>query len=143
MTGLTHAAGPRIGLRAVVLTISAVLVFGTAVVVSANVSDHLAQAAIHEAVRTTASLLLGSMDPAVTATSMADPDGPLGQTIDAQMARLTAGGRVLRIKVWNPQGVVVFSDLPALRGQHFEVDGDLGAALAGETSTDLTDGSDA
>ena len=141
MTGLTHAAGPRIGLRAVVLTISAVLVFGTAVVVSANVSDHLAQAAIHEAVRTTESLLLGSMDPAVTATSLADPGGPLGQTIDAQMARLTAGGRVLRIKVWNPQGVVVFSDLPALRGRQFEIEDDLLKALHGDVATEIGDGS--
>jgi len=141
VTGSTRPARPRIGLRAVVLTISAILVFGTALLVSSNVSDHLAQTAIHEAVRTTQALLLGSMDPAVTKTSLADPDGPLGQTIDAQMTRLTAGGRVLRIKVWNAQGVVVFSDLPALRGQQFELEDDLETALHGTVATEISDGS--
>jgi diguanylate cyclase (GGDEF)-like protein/PAS domain S-box-containing protein len=134
---------PRIGLRAGVLTISALLVAGTALAVSANVSDHLTQAAIHEAVRTTEAVVLGSMQPPVDEVAMANPDGLLGQSIDAQMVRLTAGGRVLRIKVWSPAGTVVFSDLPALRGQAFPLDEDLGDALAGGVSTEISDGNDA
>jgi diguanylate cyclase (GGDEF)-like protein/PAS domain S-box-containing protein len=143
MTGLTLPVGPRFGLRAGVLAISALLVAGTALAVSANVSDHLAQAAIHEAVRTTESLVLGSLDPPVTAAAMADPNGPTGAAIDAQMARLVAGGRILRIKVWSPDGHVVFSDLAALRGTGFEVDADLQEALDGNVSTDISSGTDA
>jgi diguanylate cyclase (GGDEF)-like protein/PAS domain S-box-containing protein len=127
----------------VVLTISALLVAGTALAVSANVSDHLAQAAIHEAVRTTESVLLGSMQPPVDEASMADPSGRVGQTINAEMARLTATGRILRIKVWSPTGTVLFSDLPALRGQTFAVDADLGEALNGEIATEIAGGDEA
>src|SRR4029079_6012372 len=73
---------------------------------------------------------------------MANPDGLLGETIDSQMARLTAGGRGLRIKVWSPAGKVVCSDLPALRGRTFELDEDLAETLDGEVSTDISDASD-
>jgi diguanylate cyclase (GGDEF)-like protein/PAS domain S-box-containing protein len=138
MTGFSIPTGPRFGLRAGVLTISALLVAGTAFVVSSNVSDHLAQAAIHEAVRTTESVVLGTMDPPVSAAALADPSGADGQAIDAEMARLVAGGRILRIKVWSPTGQVVFSDLPELRGQRFEVDDDLGEALGGEVATGIS-----
>ena len=143
MTGLTLPAGPRFGLRAGVLTISALLVAGTAVAVSANVSDHLAQAAVHEAVRTTESVVLGSLDPPVTAAAMADPTGPTGSAINAEMARLVRDGRILRIKIWSPDGHVVFSDLPALRGRAFTVDGDLQESLDGEAATDISNGTDA
>src|SRR5438105_4261049 len=82
---------PRFGLRAGVLAISALLVAGTAVVVASNVSDHLAQAAIHEAVRTTESVVLGSMNPPVTATAIANPGGTEGQAINAELQRLVGG----------------------------------------------------
>jgi len=142
VTGLSLPSGPRIGLRAGVLTISALLVAGTAFAVSSNVSDHLAQAAIHETVRTTEALLLGSMDPPVTESALADPGSQTGQAINSSLARLTASGRVLRIKVWSPQSQVVFSDLPALRGQQFAPDEDLGAALHGDVSTGISAASD-
>jgi diguanylate cyclase (GGDEF)-like protein/PAS domain S-box-containing protein len=142
LTGISIADGPRIGLRAGVLTISALLVAGTAFVVASNVSDHLAQAAVHEAVRTTESVVLGTMSPPVTADAIAHPDGPAGQAINGELIRLVAGGRILRIKVWSPTGQVVFSDLPPLRGQQFGVDDDLGDALAGEVGTDLGPASD-
>jgi diguanylate cyclase (GGDEF)-like protein/PAS domain S-box-containing protein len=142
LTGSAIAAGPRFGLRAGVLTISALLVAGTAFVVASNVSDHLAQAAVHEAVRTTESVILGTMDPPVTADALAHPDSQAGDAINAELTRLVAGGRILRIKVWTPAGKVVFSDLPALRGQQFEIDDDLGDALAGQVGTDLGPASD-
>jgi diguanylate cyclase (GGDEF)-like protein/PAS domain S-box-containing protein len=140
MTGLSIPAGPRVGLRAGVLTISALLVAAAAFAVSSNVSDHLAQAAIHEAVRTTEAVLLGSMDPPVTAVVMADPTSPAGSAIDAQLARLVGTGKILRIKVWNHAGTVVFSDLPALRGRTFELEEDLEEALDGEVATEINAG---
>ncbi len=142
MTGLSIPAGPKVGLRAGVLTISALLVAAAAFAVSSNVSDHLAQAAIHEAVRTTEAVLLGSMDPPVSEGAMADPNGPPGQAIDAHLARLVGTGRILRVKVWDRTGTVIFSDLPALRGATFGVDEDLGEALDGEVGTEIGTGDD-
>jgi diguanylate cyclase (GGDEF)-like protein/PAS domain S-box-containing protein len=143
MTGLILPTGPRPGLRAGVLTVSALLVVGTAFAVSSNVSDHLAQAAIHEAVRATQAVVLGDMETAVTPAAMGDSTGPAGSAVDAQLKQLASAGQILRIKIWSPDGTVVFSDLPALRGQQFPVDEDLSAALSGSVGTDISDASDA
>ncbi|HLX35902.1 MAG TPA: EAL domain-containing protein [Candidatus Limnocylindrales bacterium] len=142
MTGLSIPARPRFGLRAGVLTVSALLVAGTALLVSSNVSDHLAQAAIHEAIRTTQSVVVGEMNPPVTADAMANPDSAAGQAIDAELVKLASGGRILRIKIWSPTGQIVFSDLPALRGMRFGIDSDLGDALSGSVGSDIGSASD-
>ena len=49
---------------------------------------------------------------------------------------------LLRIKIWTPDGTVVYSDLPALRGRQFPVEDDLNEALAGEAATEFTNGDD-
>jgi diguanylate cyclase (GGDEF)-like protein/PAS domain S-box-containing protein len=142
MTRFTIPAGRRPGLRAGVLTISGLLVVGTALAVSLTVSDHLAQAAVHEAVRTTEAVVLADLDPTVTETAMANPSGPEGSAVNTGLQRLVAAGKILRIKIWGPDGRVVFSDLAALRGRQFPVDGDLESALAGNVATAFSDGSD-
>ena len=133
----------RPGLRALVLSVSAVLVIGTAVAVAVTVSDHLRTAAVNEAVRTTESVVRGFVDPSVTPAVLADPTGADGAAINDQLSQIVRAGKLLRIKVWNPQGTVVFSDLPALRGRQFGVEEDLGEVLDGQTRTEFTDGADA
>src|SRR4051794_25652743 len=92
-------AGPR--LRAVVLLLSAVLVLLTTMAVSSNVSDHLRQAAVNEAVRATESVVLGYMDDAVLPAALADPGGPAGNAVNARLENLVRAGKILRIKVWS------------------------------------------
>ncbi len=46
---------------------------------------------------------------------------------------------VARIKLWNPQGQVVFSDDPKLQGQTFKLSGDLYEALKGDVIAGITD----
>src|SRR5258705_10349357 len=108
--------GWRPGLRAGVLFVSALLVSGTALAVSANVSDHVSRTAVDEAVRTTEAVVRGYVDPLVTA------HGFQGDAIDAELSRLVASGKILRIKVWAPDGTVLHSDLGALRGRQFAAD---------------------
>ena len=91
----------RPGLRAGILTISALLVVGTAFAVSQTVSGHLAQAAVHEAVRTTEAVVLADLDPNVTEAAMADPSGPEAATLNEGLQRLVSGGKILRIKIWD------------------------------------------
>ncbi len=133
----------RPGLRALVLSVSGALVIGTAVLVSITVSDNLRSAAVGEAVRTTESVVRGYVDRAVTRGAMADPASADGAAVDAELTRLVAAGKILRIKIWSPDGTVVFSDLPALRGRQFELEDDLEEALDGATETEFTDGTDA
>jgi diguanylate cyclase (GGDEF)-like protein/PAS domain S-box-containing protein len=133
----------RPGLRALVLTVSGVLVVSTAILVSNNVSDHLQQTAVGQAVQETESVVRGFIDPQVTTAVLADPTSPAGAAVDSDLTRLVAAGKILRIKVWAKDGTVVFSDLPALRGHQFEVDDDLLDVFGGEVATDFSDGTDA
>ncbi len=130
----------RPGLRAGVVGVSAGLVIATAVAVSASVSDHLASAAIDQAVRTAQAVVHGYVDPSLSTASMARTTPGEATEIDRQLERLTSSGQLLRIKVWAPDGVVAFSDLPALRGRQFEVDDDLEEALDGQVSTEFSSG---
>jgi diguanylate cyclase (GGDEF)-like protein/PAS domain S-box-containing protein len=129
----------RPGLRAAVLAVSTLLVVGTAVAVSLNVSGHLADTAIGESVRATEAIVLGTVAPMANDTSLADPVSPEGAAINERLVKLTAGGQILRIKVWGPDGTIIFSDLPALRGARFAVDEDLTEALEGQTATEISD----
>jgi diguanylate cyclase (GGDEF)-like protein/PAS domain S-box-containing protein len=132
----------RPGLRAGVLAICAVLVGGTAIAVSANVSDHLERTAVDQAVRTTSAVVHGYIDPLVTAAGFDSRTEAGSGPIDAQLSRLVADGQILRIKIWSPDGTVLFSDLAALRGRQFPVDDDLGEALEGNVATDFSSGTD-
>jgi diguanylate cyclase (GGDEF)-like protein/PAS domain S-box-containing protein len=128
----------RPGIRAGVLSVSAVLVAGTAIAVSANVSDHLARTAVNEAVRTTEAVVRGYVDPMVTASGFADIASSERIAVNAQLSRLVASGNILRIKIWAPNGDVVFSDLPDLRGRRFPVGHELAEALEGNVATEFS-----
>jgi diguanylate cyclase (GGDEF)-like protein/PAS domain S-box-containing protein len=136
-----HAAW-RPGLRALVLSVSAVLVVGTALAVSQNVSDHLAVTAVNEARRAAEAVVRGSVDRLVSRDALADPASAAGIAIDDELARLVATGNILRIKVWSLEGKVVFSDLPALRGRQFVLADDLRNVFDGATSSEFSAGTD-
>jgi diguanylate cyclase (GGDEF)-like protein/PAS domain S-box-containing protein len=112
-----------------------------AVGVSIRVSDNLAATATNEAVRNTEAVIRGLVDPllggAVEARSTEQ-----AQQINTELERLVASGSLLRIKVWSPQGEVVYSDLPALRGRTFPVADDMTEALEGNPSSEFTPGDD-
>ena len=104
------------------------------------VSDHVRQSATDEAVHSAESVVHGFVDPLLTEGAMAAPDSAAGRQIDAQLEQLVGSGNLLRVKIWGPDGTVLFSDLPALRGRQFEVDDDLEEAFDGEISHDVSDG---
>ena len=130
------------GLRALVLTVSGVLIMVAAILVSANVADHLQQTAVAEAVRATEAVVHGYIDPSVTPAVFANPSGPEGAALNAELQRLASAGTILRIKVWAADGTVVFSDLAALRGRRFPPDDDLTEVFEGNISTQFSDASD-
>ena len=132
----------RPGLRAGVLGISAVLVVGTALLVSANVSGHLQETAVDQAVRSTEAVVRGYIDPSVANGALANPTSAQGAAINADLERLVSAGKILRIKVWGPDGTIVFSDLPALRGREFPVGEELGEVLEGNVATEFSNASD-
>lgn len=48
-------------------------------------------------------------------------------------------GHIVRIKVWNPKGMIFFSDDPRIVGRNFGIDSGLRQALGGHTSSSITD----
>jgi diguanylate cyclase (GGDEF)-like protein/PAS domain S-box-containing protein len=134
--------GPRPGLRAGVLFMCALLVVGGAVAVSANVSDHLAAAAVDEAVRSTEAVVRGFVDPMIGSGGLAKLTSGEASAIDDELEHLVASGKILRIKVWTADGTVIASDLPALRGRKFDPDEDLAEVMDGEVITGFTGADD-
>jgi diguanylate cyclase (GGDEF)-like protein/PAS domain S-box-containing protein len=143
MNRLSVAGSWRPGLRALVLSVSTLLIVGTALAVSLTVSDHLAQTAVAESVRVTEAVVRGYVDLSVPTGGFANLTSEQDATINAELSRLVAAGKILRIKVWSPNGTVVLSDLPALRGRQFAVGPELGEALQGNVATDFSNGTDA
>jgi diguanylate cyclase (GGDEF)-like protein/PAS domain S-box-containing protein len=117
------------------------LVVGAAVAVSANVSDHLARAAMDEAVASTEAVVRGFVDPMMGGGELADLTSTQASAIDDELERLVASGKILRIKIWRADGTVVASDLPVLRGRHFEPDDDLAEVMEGQVIAGFSDGS--
>src|SRR4029077_13904236 len=142
MRRITAVAVPRPGLRAGVLAASAILVVVAALLVANNVSDHLMAAAIGEATITTEAVVHADVDPVIDRAMGANASAQDQQTLNDALRRLVSSGDLLRIKIWGPDGTIRFSDLPALRGLKFPVDGDLSEALAGEASHALSKGDD-
>ena len=73
------------------------------------------------------------------------PAGMAGGLSAAQIRALNhtfaeglAEGRIARIKVWSPTGVVMYSDDNSLIGRRFPVESDLEEALDGEESSDIS-----
>ena len=121
------------------LVVAAGLVLATAVAVSANASTHLEDGAKAEAVSAVKAIVHAYVDPLLTEDLLKSPDAATAASINRQLELLSDSGSILRIKVWSPDGTVVFSDLPALRGRTFEIEPDLAEALEGHTEADISD----
>lgn len=81
---------------------------------AANRADVLAQAVI---------------EPALT-DELADGDPAAVADLDALIRDRVLGAEVVRVKIWNPDGRVLYADEPQLIGQTFELSGDQQAALS-------------
>ena len=149
--GLPHdSAAPRGGplrpprrwvipsIELVVLVLAGGLVLATALAVSANATSHLQEAALEEAVSAVKAVVHAYVDPVMSMDLLGSPDTATAASVNHQLEQLTSSGAILRIKVWSPKGTVVFSDLPALRGRTFELDGDLVEALEGNIQSDIS-----
>ena len=62
--------------------------------------------------------------------------------VDDSLQGAALSDEVVRIKVWNRSGTIVYSDNPVLIGRKFAIDDDLGDALNGTASASVTDGHD-
>jgi diguanylate cyclase (GGDEF)-like protein len=62
------------------------------------------------------------------------------RALDAALAQARAQNRVARFKIWTREGQIIYSDDHAAIGKKFDIEGDLGEALKGETHADVSTG---
>jgi len=67
------------------------------------------------------------------------PEQPSYQAFDADVRLRLIGGDTLRVKLWAPDGTIVYSDDPGLVGSTFEVSPPALSALRGEPASNISD----
>jgi len=94
-------------LQVLVPILAAGLVVATAFAVSTTVASQQQQTGIDEAVRAVGAVVHGYIDPLLAKASLADPVDPaLAASVNRQLEQLTAGGKLLRIKIWRRDGTI-------------------------------------
>src|ERR1700675_3335958 len=131
---------PRLVLRFAVWTLVAFLAAGTLVSLEAvrQVRWRAEKSARGHAVFVASALL----SPILQGVDLTQPiSGPVLATLDR-----TVGGRILtdatdvRVKIWNPNGTVIYSDAHGLIGLRFpDESGELGEVMDGHISSGVTD----
>src|SRR3954447_8788513 len=87
---------------------------------------------------TTAHLMLPAVAPFLTRDIMAN--GAYGNDYKAieRAFGYLGGAGLVRVKIWNDKGVVVYSDQQSLVGQKFAISDELGSALWGDVAGDIS-----
>ncbi len=67
------------------------------------------------------------------------PESPQFGQISEEVEHRLLGGETVRVKMWAPDGTIIYSDAEALIGEQFELHSDLIAGLAGEFSHKTAD----
>jgi signal transduction histidine kinase len=139
---LMNAARPR-GMGAVVGTfalLSLVPVIALGIVLGNVVSTGVEQQNLAAANRSAALLAQAGIQPLLAPSDLTSrlSDARLAE-LDFSLRGVAFGKVVARLKIWNRQNVVVYSDNRALVGREFPADEHLQVALAGETASEISD----
>ncbi len=76
------------------------------------------------------------LEPGVLAAPLT---GPAYSDLDQDLRLQVTGPGVIRVKIWSPEGQIVYSDEPSLVGQIFPVEGGLAVALGGASEAETSD----
>jgi len=97
------------------------------------------QEAVHQVAEVTDILAESVVQPALTDAMASDPAVATAR-LDGLIRQGILNSQVVRVKLWSPQGVVLYSDERRLVGQRFELDDEaLDALTAPRTEAGITD----
>jgi two-component system, NarL family, sensor kinase len=121
------------------LLVSALAAFAIVASAAVIVAKRIARDdALAEAVRTAQNTAAVLFAPALSDVLRGDPVE--ADRLRAAVAERRAHGLIDRVKVWNANGVIVYSDSPAAVGRRFPVSSDVrGAVEHGTSSADVSD----
>jgi diguanylate cyclase (GGDEF)-like protein len=132
----------RAPLLVLVYAASLTLVAGTCAALAFVVSSHVTGTAMASSVAADASFVSGFVQAFIGPEDLtaAGPSPGRQADIDGRLSALVSSSGMLRVKVYSPDGTILFSDVAALRGRNFGLEEDLQEAFAGQPFADLTDG---
>src|SRR4051812_16828026 len=119
-------------------TLSLVLFIVIGVVLGMYLTHHFEQEALEQQKIATSALMQPAVSPYLNKDVLAK--GAYGkdyQSIEYAFSFLGGAGLV-RVKIWNRDGLVVYSDDPALVGTKYEVSSELKESLDGQTTADIS-----
>src|SRR5207245_7482250 len=100
-----------------------------------RVQGQMEEAALRQVAERAAAEVSCVLDGALTqADFAAPPDGTRREALEALIEREVLRDQVVRVKIWNADGVVLYSDDSAIVGQHFPIQPFLRTALDGEAA---------
>ena len=114
----------------------AVIVAVAGAVVSQRISE---QEAVHDVAELTDDLADSVVQPALTDTMPSDP-AEARRVLDPLVRHWLRNGSMVRVKIWTPAGMVLYSDEPRLIGETFALEpGARSALLSPRTDADVSD----
>ncbi len=104
------------------------------------VGDLLERGIVDRTASITALYVASFIEPQVDALAMTGtlPEAQVRQ-LDSLMADRSLGDRIVSLRIWSPEGKVVYSPDPSLLGQSFPVEGGLAEALSGQVVAERSD----
>jgi two-component system NarL family sensor kinase len=134
--------GDQVSMKRLVLRYLAMAVVALVAValVSALVARRVGTSAAIDDADRTARLIAGSAVEPALLDSIVNLDPGATARLDGVVRGQVLGGSLLRVKLWRPDGTILYSDEPRLIGQHFELDEEEGTALrTGDSAAGITD----
>lgn len=125
-------------IEVMLLVTAAALVLGTAVAVSNSAAQKVEAAAEDQTIIATEAMISAYLHPLLSMSQLTSVSSATAAEINRELELLVGSGKILRIKIWTPSGMVAYSDLAVLRGKTFEVDDELTDALAGEPRSGIS-----
>lgn len=120
----------------------ALLGIAASIVVAVALGFTIPRAARDHLLDARAELLEGVTRELVPLAPQPATPGAIPTAFDDEVRLRLLGGETVRVKLWLPDGTVVYSDSPELVGRSFELSGAALSALQGETSHLISDLSD-
>jgi diguanylate cyclase (GGDEF)-like protein len=143
MVGYPAARTPRVSLLTAFGVLSALVVAGIGLVVGLVMADSIRSRAVADAARTGEVAANVGVRPFLEVADLQQDFVPLPDeriaAIDASLGSSLSPNGVVRIKVWNRQHWLVYSDNAALRRRWFAGVDPLEQAFAGEITSEITD----
>jgi len=111
-----------------------------AVGLALGIEHQLEQNALRQAAESAADQVSTILNPNLQPTDLAGPLDPVRYArIDTLVQQNILSKHIVRVKIWNRDGLLLYSDAKEVVGRYFPVSDELKEALAGEIATEVSD----